>query len=123
MQLHLLFAGSAEREEFVDISSVRIAASRSESAVEAPCMAFPPVMFIFVFGAGEALREGFWEVTRDEAVDLDFLPKSDIKVPAAEGGGRGIGAWMAAGVLSSAKAFEDVDCLEFDGTGVDFRDT
>lgn len=48
IQLHFLFAGSVEREELVDISSVRIAASRSERAVEAPCMAFPPVMFIFV---------------------------------------------------------------------------
>lgn len=58
-------------------------------------------------------------------MDLDFLLKSDIRVPAAEGGGRGIGAWMAEGVLSSAKALDaggglDVDA---DGTGVDFRDT
>ena len=60
MQLHLRFAGSDDAsEELVEISSVRIAASRSESTVEAPCMAFPPVMFIFVLGAGEALRDGF----------------------------------------------------------------
>lgn len=92
MQLHFLFAGSEEGEEFVEISNVRIAASRSERAVEAPCMAFPPVIITFVFGAGEALREGFWEAAREEEVDLDFFPKSDIRVPAAEGGGRGIGA-------------------------------
>ena len=61
MQLHCRFASSAadeaESDGLVCISRLRIALSKSESAVEAPCMAIPPVMFTFVFGAGEAVRD------------------------------------------------------------------
>ena len=50
-------------------------------------------MFTFVFeGAGEEVREAFREV--ELLLDL----KSEIKVPAAEGGGLGMGAWMASGL-------------------------
>lgn len=53
---------------------------------------------------------------------MDFLPKSDIRVPAAEGGGRGMGAWIAEGVGSRVKVFGDAEALKED-TGVDLRDT
>lgn len=65
-------------------------------------MEVPPVMFTFVFwGAGEEVRE--------EALLLLLDLKSDIRVPAAEGGGLGIGAWMAAGLGWRVKALLDVD--------------
>lgn len=71
----------------VDISRERMAASSSVSTVDAPCMDVPPVMLTFVaFGAGEEVREG----TREE--EEDFVLKSEINVPAAEGGGLGVGA-------------------------------
>jgi len=47
-------------------------------------------MLTLVFeGIGEDVREAF----RDVGLLLDL--KSDIRVPAAEGGGRGVGAWIA----------------------------
>ena len=59
-----------------------MAESRSESAVEAPCIAVPPVRLTFVFGAGLACL--------DEAAE-PFLEggarESEISCPAAEGGG------------------------------------
>jgi len=99
------------------ISRLRIAESSSERMVEAPCMDVPPVMFTFVFeGAGEDVREAF----REAGVLLEVL-KSDIKVPAAEGGGLGVGAWMAAGLGCREKALLggaiDVDV---EAGGVDF---
>jgi len=86
MQLHLLFSFSAvvfeeERLGFVWISRLLMAESRSESVVEAPCIAVPPVILTLVFGAGEA----FFEVCDDAALRGDRA--SDIKAPAAEGGG------------------------------------
>jgi hypothetical protein len=103
MQLHFRLELS-RRVEFVLISRLRIAASSSERTVEAPCMDVPPVMFIFVFwGAGEDVREGFWE----EVLLFEFLDglKSEINGPAAEGGGLGVGVWMTGGLGLSAKAF------------------
>lgn len=89
MQLHFRFSVSSIRELLVEISRLRIAASSSLSAEDAPCMDVPPVMFTFVFeGAGEEVREAFREVEVELLLDL----KSDIKVPAAEGGGLGMGA-------------------------------
>ena len=84
------------------ISRLRIAESSSESTVDAPCIDVPPVMFTFVFeleGAGEEVREGF----REEEFDLEGL-RSEIKGPAAEGGGLGTGAWMATGLDSRENA-------------------
>lgn len=97
MQLHFRLLSSGERVLLVLISRVRIAESRAERVVEEPCMDCPPVMWTFVFclvaaGRGEEVREGFWE---DEE---DFVLKSDIRVPEAEGGAFGVGAWMAAGL-------------------------
>lgn len=52
-------------------------------------------MFIFVFdGAGEDVR--------DTGVLFDL--KSEMRVPAAEGGARLVGAWMASGVGCRVKA-------------------
>lgn len=60
-------------------------------------MDVPPVMFTFVLeleGAGEEVRE----------VGLDFEAlKSEIRAPAAEGGGLGMGAWIAAGLVWRVK--------------------
>jgi hypothetical protein len=49
-------------------------------------------MLTFVLGIGEAVRELF----REEG--LLFVLKSEIREPAAEGGGRGMGAWMISGL-------------------------
>ena len=79
----------SSKELLVLISRLRIAESSSVSVEEAPCMDVPPVMFTFVFGgAGEEVRE--------DALLLDL--KSDIRVPDAEGGARGVGAWITAGL-------------------------
>jgi len=83
------------------ISRLRIAASSSESTAEAPCIDVPPVMLTFVFeleGAGEEVCE--------VGVDFEVL-KSEVRGPAAEGGGRGMGAWMAAGLGWRVKALLD----------------
>lgn len=54
----------------------------------------------FCVGAGEDVREAF----REELLDLDL--KSDINVPAAEGGGFAFGAAATtSGLLLRAKAF------------------
>ncbi len=92
------------------ISRVRIAASNSERTVEAPCMDVPPVMFTFVFEL-----EGAGEVVREVGVDFEVL-KSEIKVPAAEGGGLGMGAWMVVGLGWEVKALLDGG-MEDDGMG------
>lgn len=67
------------------ISKLRMAASSSFSADEAPCIDVPPVILTFVFeGAGEDIRD----------VPLDvgalFGLTSDIRGPDAEGGARDI---------------------------------
>jgi len=72
-------------------------------------MDVPPVMFTFVFeGAGDDVREAL----REEAALLDL--KSEIRVPAAEGGGLGIGAWMALGLGLRVNALLAIDV---DATG------
>lgn len=69
-------------------SRERIAESRAERAVEAPCIGVPPVMVTLVldFGAGEEVRE--------VGLELLFLRdlRSEMRGPEAEGGGRGMGA-------------------------------
>lgn len=82
MQLHIRFASSAaeDKDGFVWISRDLMAESRSESAVEAPCMAVPPVMLTLVFGAGEAVRE----LCAD--ADLCGDSESETSDPAADGG-------------------------------------
>ena len=84
------------------ISSVRIAASSSVKTADAPCIEVPPVIFTFVllfeFGAGDEVRDAL----REEG--LLFALKSEISKPAAEGGGLGVGAWMASGFGLSVKA-------------------
>jgi hypothetical protein len=68
----------------VVISSVRMASSRSDNTVEAPCIAVPPEMLTLVFGPG--VEE------RDAGVDLDLGGgRSDMRRPAADGAGRAAG--------------------------------
>lgn len=112
MQLHARCAAGNKRLEFVLISKLRIAASNSESTEEAPCIDVPPEMLTFIF-------EGAGEEVRDVGVDFEVL-KSDIKDPAAEGGGLGMGAWTAAGLADKVKALLG-DGLEAEGAG--FLDT
>jgi len=61
MQLQRRFAAGRSREEFVDISSARMAESSVESVDDAPCIDCPPVNVTFVIvvflGAGDAFRE------------------------------------------------------------------
>lgn len=63
MQLHLRFASSeaeAEVEDKVGLvcnSKLRMAESRSERAVEAPCIAVPPERVTLALGAGDEVRE------------------------------------------------------------------
>jgi len=97
------------------ISRLRIAASSSERTPEAPCIDVPPVIFIFVFelgGAGEDVRE----------VGFDFeVLKSEIRGPAADGGGLGMGAWTATGLGWRVKALLGcVGTFEFEADGMDF---
>lgn len=54
-------------------------------------------------GAGEDVREAFLEF----GLLFEDL-NSDMRLPAADGGARVVGAWMAAGVGSNLKAFECV---------------
>lgn len=121
-QLHLRAAIPAaelvEWEGFVVISSERMAWSRSESAVEAPCMGTPPAMDILVAlpplwwflpdGPGvEVLEFGF-----DLALDLG-RPRSDTRVPVAEGGaledcvGGGVAVLTGGALLGPALAALD----------------
>jgi len=86
IQLHLRRARSSgeasDNEGLVVISRLRIALSRSDSAVEAPCMALPPTMVIFIFCgccAGEVERLPF-------ALLDGGASESDIRDPAADGG-------------------------------------
>lgn len=103
IQLQRRLAAGSMRDVFVDISSARIAESRVDSVDEAPCIDCPPVSVTFVvvafFGAGDAFRDGFWEALREE--ELDLVLNSEIREPAAEGGGRVIGACTAAGLAES----------------------
>lgn len=84
MQLHCRFASSAgddpESVGLVCTSKLRIALSKSESAVEAPCIAVPPDTLTFVLGAGDAVRED----CEDAVLRGDSM--SETKGPAAEGG-------------------------------------
>lgn len=61
---------------FVDSSSVRMAESRSDIVVEAPCMAVPPgIEILVVLGlwllAGDVPREWAGVVFRDRAGDIE----------------------------------------------------
>ena len=95
-----------ERAGLVWISRARIAESRSLRAVEAPCIGIPPDRLILVLGAGEGVR--------DEVLTLGT---SEIREPAADGGGlgdgfrddemddeEGMGSWRASGASERASA-------------------
>ena len=73
------------------ISRLRIAASSSVRTVEAPCIDVPPVILTFVVFDGPGTGEAVPEALREEELLFDL--KSEIRVPAAEGGARGVGAW------------------------------
>lgn len=109
-QLHRRLAVSAavvvESAGLVWISKARIAESRSFIAVEAPCIGVPPDRLTLVLGAGEEVR--------DEVLTLG---RSEIREPAADGGGLGdgfredalddevgTGSWRASGVSVRASA-------------------
>lgn len=70
------------------ISNVRIASSRSDKAVEAPCIAVPPEMWTLVLGAGVD--------DRDPGVDLDLgTGRSDMSRPGPDEVGLGAGGGVA----------------------------
>lgn len=80
-----------------------MALSRSDRAVEAPCIAFPPAIVTLVLGAGEAFLD-------DCAEDfLDGDKASEIKLPAADGGGllcgRGPAESVIKGICVASGAF------------------
>jgi hypothetical protein len=93
MQLQRRLEAGRRREELVLISKDRMAESRAERVVDAPCIEAPPVRETFVIfclaGAGDPVREGFWD---EEGVDDLEVLKSEIRLPAAEGGGFATGA-------------------------------
>lgn len=66
------------RDGLVWISRARIAESRSLSVLDAPCMGMPPDRAILAFGADVFMRT---------------FGRSEMSVPAAEGGGFGDGLW------------------------------
>lgn len=76
--------------------------------VELPCIDVPPEMLILVFGAGEEVR------------DVLTLGRSEMREPAAEGGGfgdgfredvfaleAGTGSWRASGLSERARVFDN----------------
>ena len=79
--------------------------TRSSKVVDAPCIEAPPGTLILVFGAGEEVRE----VLREPVCTLG---RSEIKGPAAEGGGLDgfvedpKGSRRASGCSQSANVFE-----------------
>ena len=79
--------------------------TRSSRVVDAPCMEAPPGTLILVFGAGEEVRE----VLREPVCTLG---RSEIKGPAAEGGGLDgfiedpLGSCCASGCSESANVLE-----------------
>ena len=82
---------------FVDSSRARMAESRSERVVEAPCMAVPPEMATFV-----AVDLGFWagDVPREEAgVVLRDRPGEIEARTLWNAGSRRAGVCLAAGVV------------------------
>lgn len=73
-----------------------MASSRSERAVEAPCIGVPPAMEIFVVAF--LPLEGPGVEVRETGLDLGLgLPRSETKVPWADGGGFGVGCFCAVG--------------------------
>lgn len=94
---------------FVWISRVRMAESRSLIVDDWPCIGVPPDRFTFVFGPGEDVR-------------LEGDLKSEIRRPAADGGGFGdasrdevvdaaLGSCNASGLSCSARALANGDSL------------
>jgi hypothetical protein len=79
-------------------------------AAEAPCIDVPPVMLTFVFaGAGEVVRD----VALEAGVLFDL--KVEIREPAADGGGRGLGALVASNSGVGTEALLVSDDLGEDG--------
>lgn len=72
------------------------------------------VFAAFLYGAGDEVRELSFE---DVGVFLEDREKSDIRLPAAEGGARGFGACITPEFWLSAKAFGEAafEGLAFDG--------
>lgn len=68
--------------------------TRSFSVADSPCMEAPPWTLIFVFGAGEDVRDDVRELERT-------FGRSDIKGPAAEGGGLEVAVDVAGVVLGN----------------------
>lgn len=117
MQLHFRRLLSWASEGLVWISSSRMADSRSDNAVDWPCIGVPPAMEILVLGfaAGDAERE----------FGLDV---SEIRRPAADGGSFGVvalegtfelppeagkGSCSASGVADRENALVCDACLRF----------
>lgn len=78
-----------ESEGLVVISRERIAASRSATAPEAPCMGVPPVIDTLVLGALFFEEEGPGVEEREVGFDVGLgfgARRSEIREPAAEGG-------------------------------------
>ena len=107
-----------DRDGLVWISRLRIALSRSESVVEAPCMAMPPEIETFVFdegaGAGEEVRE---------PLPLEFRA-SEIKGPEAEGGGFAAAVVLlrdAVAVAVAVAVVEDVGTGDWIASGFSCR--
>ncbi|KUI60727.1 hypothetical protein VP1G_11228 [Cytospora mali] len=89
-----------DRDGFVVISRERMAASRSATAVEAPCMGVPPVMEILVVWP-VPLDDGPGVELREVGFDLGFCfgaRRSETSEPAADGGALFDFCWCDGGV-------------------------
>jgi len=91
--------------------------TRSWRVVDAPCMGAPPATVTFVFGAGEAVREGVRAPVRT-------LGRSDIRGPDAEGGGLedgrvGLGDCLASGFSDRARVLDNPGCCCWPGRRLD----
>lgn len=84
--------------------------TRSSRVVDAPCMEAPPGTLILVFGAGEEVRE----VLREPVCTLG---RSEIRGPAAEGGG--LENFVDMGRCRASGWSESANVLERAGSGCD----
>ena len=83
--------------------------TRSSKVVDAPCMDAPPGTLILVFGAGEEVRE----VLREPVCTLG---RSEIKGPAAEGGG--LNGFVDMGSCRASGWSESANVLARAGSGL-----
>ncbi len=87
--------------------------TRSCSVVDAPCIEAPPCTLILVLGAGEEVRD---EVREPERT----LGRSEIRCPAAEGGGLEDAVGLLLGSCSASGWSDNASVFASTGSTCDF---